>query len=144
MRFSRRYSSPIKPREVALRIPVIAMLATCLLAVSGERASADYTVIEVNFIMADKNGDLLISKPEYLLVAIDGFKDLDQNGNNELDPDELGDLAEDPEYLDGDADKNGTLSVEEVITEKLADFKAADTDKDGALNVDEVTAYETK
>jgi hypothetical protein len=129
---------------VALRILMTAMFATCLLAVSGDRVRADYTVIEVNFIIADKNGDLLISKPEYLLVAIDGFKDLDQNGNNELDPDELGDLAEDPEYLDGDTDKSGALSVEEVITEKLADFEAADTNKDGALNVDEVTAYDKK
>jgi hypothetical protein len=120
------------------------MLATGLLAASGERVRADYTVIEVNFIMADKNGDLLISKPEYLLVALDTFKNLDQNGNNELDPDELGDLAKDPEFLDGDADKNGSLSVEEVITEKLADFEAADTNKDGALNVDEVTAYDKK
>ena len=109
---------------------------------SGERARADYTVIEVNFIMADKNGDLLISKPEYLLVALDTFKDLDQNGNNALDPDELGDLAKDPEFLDGDSDKSGSLSVEEVITEKLADFEAADTNKDGALNVDEVTAHD--
>jgi EF hand len=127
-----------------LRLLVIAMLATCLLAVSGERVRADYTVVEVNFIMADKNGDLLISKPEYLLVALDTFKNLAQNGNNELDPDEVGDLAKDPEFLDGDADKNGSLSVEEVITEKLADFEAADTNKDGALNVDEVTAYDKK
>lgn len=120
----------------------IAMLATCLLAVSGERVRADYTVIEVNFLMADKNGDLLISKPEYLLVAIGDFNKLDQNGNNALDPDEIGDLAKDPEYLDGDTDKSGSLSIEEVISEKLADFEAADINKDGALNVDEVAAYE--
>ena len=92
--------------------------------------------------MADKNGDLLISKPEYLLVAIDDFNKLDLNQNNLLDPDEIGNLAEDPEYLDGDTDKSGALSIEEVITEKLADFEAADTNKDGALNVDEVTAHE--
>jgi EF hand len=123
---------------------MLAALALCLLAFSGERARAEYTVIEVNFIMADKNGDLLISKPEYLLVAIDDFNKLDLNQNNLLDPDEIGDLADDPEYLDGDSDKSGTLSVEEVITEKLADFDAADTNKDGALNVGEVTAHETK
>jgi hypothetical protein len=122
----------------------MAALALCLLALSGERARADYTVIEVNFIMADKNGDLLLSKPEYLLVALDTFKDLDQNGNNALDADELGDLANDPEFLDGDTDKSGSLSVEEVIAEKLADFEAADTNKDGALNIDEVTAHDKK
>ena len=127
-----------------LRSLVITMLATCLLAVSADRVQADYTVIEVNFIMADKNGDLLISKPEYLLVAINDFNKLDKNGNNALDPDEISDLSKDPEYLDGDTDKGGSLSIEEVITEKLADFEAADTNKDGALNVDEVTAYEKK
>lgn len=125
-----------------MRYLVIAMFAFCLLALSAERARADYTVIEVNFIMADKSGDLLISKPEYLLVALDTFKDLDQNGDNELEASELGDLAKDPEFLDGDADKNGSLSVEEVITEKLADFEAADTNEDGALNVDEVTEHD--
>jgi hypothetical protein len=129
---------------VPLKQILLAVVAVCLLAFSGDRARAEYTVIEVNFIMADKNGDLLISKPEYLLVAIDGFNDLDRNGTNELDPDELGDLAEDAEFLDGDTDKSGSLSVEEVITEKLADFDAADTNKDGALNVDEVTAHEKK
>lgn len=125
-----------------MRTFVPAVLAFCLFAFFEERARAEYTVIEVNFIMADKNGDLLISKPEYLLVAIDDFNKLDLNQNNLLDPDEIGNLAEDPEYLDGDTDKSGALSIEEVITEKLADFEAADTNKDGALNVDEVTAHE--
>ena len=127
-----------------LRRLVMAMLAFGLVAVSGEPARADYTVIEMNFMMADKNGDLLISKPEYLLVATEDFNKLDLNQDNVLGPDEIGDLAKDPEYLDGDTDKSGALSIEEVIAEKLADFEAADTNKDGALNVDEVTAHEAK
>lgn len=133
-----------EPREVELRYIVLSAFAFCLLALSGERARAEYSVIEVNFIMADENGDLLLSKTEYLIVALDTFKDLDQNSNNQLDADELGDLAKDPEFSDNDSDKNGALSLEEVIEEKLADFDAADTNKDGALNVDEVTAYEAK
>lgn len=120
----------------------MAVLALCLLAVCGEPARADYSVIEVNFIMADKNGDLLLSKTEYLLVPLETFQDLDQNGNNALEANELGDLAEDSEFLDGDTDKSGALSLEEVIAEKLSDFEAADTNGDGALNVDEVTTYE--
>lgn len=123
---------------------VLAVLAICLLTLSGQSARADYTVVEVNFLIADKNGDLLLSKTEYLLVALDAFKALDKNGNNALDADELGDLAKDPEFSDGDTDKSGSLSLEEVISEKLADFKAADSNNDGALNVDEVTAHEKK
>ena len=122
----------------------LTMAAICLLALSGGRAAADYTVVEVNFVMADKDGDLLLSKTEYLLVPLEAFRKLDTNGNNALDPDELGDLAEDAEFSDGDTDKSGSLSLEEIIAEKLADFEAADTNKDGALNVDEVTEYEAK
>jgi hypothetical protein len=129
-------------REVALRNIVLAMLAVCLLTFAGDRARAEYTVIEVNFILADKDGNFLLSKTEYLLVALEDFKKLDQDGNNELDADEVGELSADPEFLDGDTDKTGSLSLEEVITEKLADFDSADTNRDGALNVDEVTTYE--
>jgi hypothetical protein len=118
------------------------MLAVCLLVLSGGRAVADYTVVEVNFIMADKDGDFLLTKTEYLLVPLEAFRKLDTNANNALDADELGDLAKDAEFSDGDSDKSGSLSLEEVIKEKLADFEAADTNKDGALNVDEVTEYE--
>ena len=120
------------------------MLALCLLALSGGRVAADYTAVEVNFIMTDKDGDLLLSKTEYLLAPIEVFQKLDTNANNALEAEELGDLAKDAEFGDGDTDGNGSLSLEEVIQEKLADFDAADTNKDGALNVDEVTAYEAK
>ena len=92
----------------------------------------------------DTNGDLLLSKTEYLLVALDALHKLDKNGNDAIDPDEIGDLAKDAEFEDGDSDKSGSLSVEEVISEKLADFEAADTNKDGALNVEEVTEFEAK
>ncbi|MDJ0512609.1 MAG: hypothetical protein QNJ62_04105 [Methyloceanibacter sp.] len=120
------------------------MLALCLIALPVGRAAADYTVVEVNFIMADKDGDLLLSKTEYLLGPIEVFQKLDTNANNALEPEELGDLAKDAEFGDGDTDSSGSLSLEEVIAEKLADFDAADTNNDGALNVDEVTAYEAK
>lgn len=86
----------------------------------------------------------MLNKTEYLLVALDTFKDLDQNGNNQLDADELGDLAEDAEFSDNDGDYNGALSVEEVIAEKLADFDAVDTNKDGALNIGEVAKHDAK
>ena len=121
-----------------------ALIAICLLALSGLSARAEYTVVEVNFIIADTNGDLLLSKTEYLLVALDALHKLDKNGNDAIDPDEIGDLAKDAEFEDGDSNKNGSLSVEEVISEKLADFEAADTNKDGALNVEEVTEFEAK
>ena len=98
--------------------------------------------LTVNFILADKDGNLLLSKTEYLLVALEDFKKLDQDGNNELDANEAGDLSADTEFLDGYADQNGSLSLKEMITEKLTDFDDADTNDDGALNVDEVTTHQ--
>ena len=136
--------SHLDSREDTLKHAALAMLAVCLVALSGGNATADYTVVEVNFILADKDGDLLLSKTEYLLVPLEAFAKLDANGNNALDADELGDLAKDTEFGDGDSDKSGNLSLEEIISEKLADFEAADTNKDGALNVDEVTVFEAK
>jgi len=121
-----------------------ALAAVCLLALSAFSARAEYTVVEVNFIIADKNGDMLLSKTEYLLVALEALQKLDTNGNNAIDPEEIGDLSKNAEFEDGDTDKSGGLSVEEVIAEKLADFEAADTNQDGALNVEEVTQFEAR
>ena len=44
----------------------------------------------------------------------------------------------------GTLDVDFSLSPEEVITEKLADFKAADTDGDGKLSFEEVKAFYDK
>ncbi len=131
-------------RHFASRRFALLALAVCVLGMTPERARAEYSAVEVNFIIADKDGDLLLSKTEYLLVPLEAFRGLDANGNNVLEPEELGDLAKDAEFSDGDTDKSGSLSLEEMIAEKLADFEAADTGKDGALNVDEVTAFEAK
>ncbi len=100
-----------------------ALIAICLLALSGLSARAEYTVVEVNFIIADTNGDLLLSKTEYLLVALDALHKLDKNSSDAIDPDEIGDLAKDAEFEDGDSDKSGSLSVEEVISENLPTSK---------------------
>ena len=44
-------------------------------------------------------------------------------------------------FTDNDDDKNGSLSVEEMIKEKLADFKTADSNGDGRLSLEEVKKY---
>lgn len=123
--------------EGVLENVVLAMLAFCLLALSGARAQADYTVIEVNFILANKNGP----SDQQARISARGHRAVSgswiRTRITSLSRASLG-IAKDSEFLDGDADKNGSLSVEEVIAEKLADFDAADTNKDGTLNVDEV------
>jgi hypothetical protein len=51
---------------------------------------------------------------------------------------EMGDQSETPEFLDGDSNNDGKISVEEMIDEKLADFLRADGNQDGVLNLGEV------
>ena len=101
---------------------------------------AEISEVEIIFITADADGDLVLSKAEVLAVAVLQFRLTDSNRNNLLEKTEVGELAEDPEFSDNDADKSGSLSIEEMVTEKLADFDAADTNKDGALSLDEVKA----
>ena len=66
------------------------------------------------------------------------------DNDNFLGKQEVGDLASDPEYSDNDSNKDGALSIEEVIEEKITDFKASDTDGDGSLTFEEVMkSYES-
>ncbi|MBL4758885.1 MAG: hypothetical protein JKY32_14995 [Rhizobiales bacterium] len=106
-------------------------------------AKAEMSDLEVIFIEADKDGDRTLNKGEVLLVAITQFNLTDSDRDNMLEMQEVGELASDPEFSDNDANKDGALSIEEVITEKLADFDAADTNSDGMLSFEEVkNSYE--
>ena len=70
-----------------------------------------------------------------------GFVASDLDGDGLLEATEVGpEMAADPEFTDNDADKNGGLTVDEVVAEKLADFKAIDTNGDGLLTLDELNA----
>ena len=68
-----------------------------------------------------------------------GFVASDLDGDGILEATEVGDMATDPEFTDNDANKNG-LTVDEVVAEKLADFKAIDTNGDGLLTLEELNA----
>jgi len=108
-------------------------------------AKADISDLEILFVNVDQDGDLVLNKGEVLLIAIRQFNLSDSDRDGMLEKQEVGDLASDPEFSDNDANKDGALSLEEVISEKLADFKAADTNSDGVLTVIEVTKfYENK
>ena len=57
-----------------------------------------------------------------------------------LEKDEAEDMAADPEFSDNDSDKDGSLSINEMIEEKLADFAKIDGDSDGFVSLDELNA----
>ena len=124
-------------------VSVFAIMALALTAISPVKA--DMTELEIIFVKGDQNGDLVLNKAEVLLIAITQFNLSDSDRDGMLEKQEVGDLASDPEFSDNDANKDGSLSIEEVITEKLADFKSADTNSDGVLTVIEVKKfYENK
>jgi Ca2+-binding EF-hand superfamily protein len=103
-------------------------------------AMAEMTNLEIIFVKADENGDLLLSKGEILRIAIEQFGIADADGDDMLEADEAGDMAADAEFSDNDSNKDGSISIEEMIEEKLADFARIDENSDGTLSLEELQA----
>ena len=123
-----------------MRTKIMAAFAAILVGTAGT-AYAEITDVEIGLIKADVNGDLMLSRGEVLLDAMQGFVASDLDGDGQLEATEVGEeIATHEEFTDNDADKGGTLSVEEVIEEKLADFTAIDANGDGLLTVQELEA----
>ena len=101
-------------------------------------ATAEMTNLEIIFVKADENGDLLLSKGEVLRIAIDQFGIADANGDQKIDADEAGDLASDPEFSDNDTNNDGWIEFDEMIVEKLTDFASLDENGDGFLSLEEL------
>ena len=119
-----------------------AATAAALLALSpATPVKADMTDLEIIFVKGDSNGNLVLNKAEVLLIAITQFNETDSDRDNMIEKQEVGKLSKDKEYSDNDTNKDGALSIEEMIEEKLADFKAADINSDGSLTVDEVKKF---
>lgn len=118
----------------------ITSLATALviLIATLQPLHAKISEVESLFVKADTNGDLHLSKSEFLSVAIKQFDITDANGDSILQKEEVGELASSEEFADNDTDGDGALSLDEVVAEKLQDFKSADANGDGKLSLVEV------
>ena len=121
-------------KRILIAAATASSMATLGLSAYGEELS-DLGVV---FVKADENGDLALSKGEVLMIAIRQFQIADANGDEILEAQEIGELATDPEFSDNDSDKSGSLSIEEMIEEKLADFERIDMNDDGSLTLDEL------
>ncbi len=103
-------------------------------------ASAEMTDVEIILVKADQNDDSVLSKAEVLRIAVEQFAIADTDGDGMLEAAEASEMATDAEFSDNDSDKDGSLSIEEMIEEKLADFTSIDKDGDGFLSLDELNA----
>jgi hypothetical protein len=116
----------------------IAAAATLAMTASMAPAKAEMTNLEIIFVKADQNDDLVLSKGEVLAIAIEQFGIADINGDQMIDADEAGDLASDPEFSDNDTNDDGSIQFDEMIVEKLTDFASLDTNSDGFLSLAEL------
>ncbi len=126
--------------EKTVKKLTVAAVAGLAMAAFADPAAAEMTDLEIVFVKADRNGDSALSKGEILLIAIEQFGIADIDGDEMLEADEAGDLASDPEFSDNDANKDGSISIDEMIEEKLADFVSLDTNGDGVLSLEELQA----
>jgi len=118
----------------------IAAAAALAMAAFAAPASAEMTNLEIIFVKADEDGDLLLSKGEILKTAIEQFGIADVNGDQMIDAEEAGDLADDPEFSDNDTNNDGSIQFDEMIVEKLTDFASLDENSDGFLSLAELQA----
>ena len=121
---------------------VIGAAAAALLVLAPVTpAKAEMSDLEIIFVKADQDGDLVLNMGEVLLIAITQFNLTDSDRENRLEKQEVGDLASNPEFSDNDANMASALSIEEVIAEKITDFKTTDTNSAGVLTIIEVMNF---
>jgi hypothetical protein len=119
---------------------VIAAAAAVAMTTLISPASAEMTDLEIILVKADQNDDAALSKAEVLKIAIEQFSIADIDGDGMLEAEEAEEVKGDAEFSDNDADKDGSLSIDEMIVEKLADFASIDGNKDGFLSLEELQA----
>lgn len=111
-------------------------LTTALLFASFATASlAQQSGLNESHLNAlDKDGDGAISDSEFAEFADFAFKEMDDNGDGSLSPDEVDDHVIGDAFDILDDDGNGSVSATEFSDQMNDDFVTADKDGDGILN----------
>jgi Ca2+-binding EF-hand superfamily protein len=86
----------------------------------------------------DKNGDGKLDREEFHQAVIEAFFFRDANKDGYLTVAELGNAS--PGELRA-LERNGRIALQEYLNALHLDFDAIDTDKDGLLSVEEIIVY---
>jgi Ca2+-binding EF-hand superfamily protein len=134
------------PGENAMRAIRCAILAAVL--VIGAAAHAGTPVPyepRQAFAEADRDHNGVISRQELCDRAVEVLYSADANKDGFLSVEELALLPHQGDLAAGDANHDGRLSVDEYVRLRDLEFEDADRDKDGVLTVEEVVAaYEVE
>lgn len=112
-------------------------------AIAGLAWADEATNVEIQaaFAEADKNDDEVINVDEYVGFSVRLFEAAGGTDDREIPKSDLDDV-EDADFARADRDQNGSLSLGEVVADKMLDFFETDTNKNGVLSLAEVLAAE--
>lgn len=112
-------------------------LACALFAGAAIAQSATDDQIEAAFAAADRNGDSVIDVDEYVAHTVVLFEAAGGTDTREIPRSSLQDVSAE-EFDRADRDRNGALSLGEVVADKMIEFFETDTNHDGVLSLTEV------
>ncbi|MFA3916883.1 hypothetical protein [Ruegeria hyattellae] len=104
------------------------------LGLAGVASAQTPEIGEASLAAIDKNGDGMVSGPEYQEFSNYSFDQIDTNKNGSLSAAELT-AAGAGEHMSGtDANGDGKVTKSELSEQMAKDFNEADKDGDGQLN----------
>ena len=119
--------------------------ALSALALTGATASLSWAngpetaQIQRAFSEADVNNDGAINVDEYVGHSVRLFEAAGGTDTREIPRSALRNVKN-ADFARADRDRNGALSLGEVVADKMLDFFETDTNHDGVLSLDEVIA----
>ena len=128
-----------------IKLAALAAISASALIVSAAAQQPSQDAMRKAFAEADDNKDGVLNVDEYVGHVIYVFRQVDKNRDGFITEQEV--IAVTTNYrpqLFKAADRNGDgkLSVGEAVAAKIIDYFEMDKNRDGVLSIEEVLAYE--